>query len=122
MKIFNASGHAITQPDVEVVGVAAVPNADMASYESVVATAQAIAEQVAEYAVNGVLIALPGHSALASHVLALLHGLTGSWPRIAWSARTPDGRFVWTSEQTSDLYELRNLQRERGPLRPGGEK
>lgn len=111
-QIFNASGHPIQQEDVEIVGVADVPNVDLTDAHSISQTAQAVADQAAGAVREGIPVALPGASVLAVHTLAALHGLTGHWPRVAWAARQ-DGKFVWSEEQVSDLHSLRTAQRER---------
>ena len=72
--------------------------------------AEQIAYAVAPHARQGVALALPGASVIVIHVLAFVHGITGQWPRVAWSARQ-DGKFVWSATQVVDLHELRTEAR-----------
>jgi hypothetical protein len=111
-RIFNASGHPIAQDGVEIVGSVEVPNADFADPASVEALAQTIAEAAAPFAKEGIAIAFPGSSTLAMQVVAKIHGLTGSFPRTAWSARNTDGKFLWSEAQQTDLQTMRIAQRE----------
>lgn len=110
-KIFNASGHPIQQDGVEVIGEVSVPNVDLTSPASIGTVAEQIARAAAPHVRNGVTLALPGASVISSHVLTLIHGITGHWPRVAWAARV-DGKFVWSEAYVSDLHEVRTSVRE----------
>lgn len=110
-KIFNGSGHPIHQDGVEVVGEVGVPNVDLTNPSSIGAVAEQIARAAAPHVRSGIAIALPGASTISSHVLALVHGITGHWPRVAWAARV-DGAFVWSEAYVSDLHILRTSARE----------
>jgi hypothetical protein len=113
MKIVNASGHPIRQIGIEVVLEVSVPNVDMLSRASVEFLAEEIALACAPHVLEGYAIALPGSSVLAAHVLSVLHGLAGYWPKIAWSARSTEGVFLWSEDQQTDLHTLRNKYREK---------
>lgn len=56
---------------------------------------------------DAVEITLPGLAPLAAIVLAAIHGLTGSFPKILSLVRQPDGSFV-PAEQLTDLQQIRN--------------
>lgn len=92
------------------VGSVPVPNVDLSDREAVLRLAQDIAQGARIACEQGIPIALPGMTTLAAHVLALLQGLTGQLPRIAWAARV-DGKFVWSEDQVADLHEARNWAR-----------
>jgi len=111
--LFNASGHPLVDCPFTVTGEVGVPNADLTNPVSVAALARTIAEAAAPHVRDGAAIALPGMTTLSALVLAILHGMVGSFPRIAWAARV-DGKFVWKAEYTADLHELRTAQRELG--------
>lgn len=110
MRLFNASGHPIASPAVEVVGEVAIPNIDLTNPSAVTQAAHEIAAAAAPFAEGGVPIALPGMATLAAHVLAIMHGRTGYWPTIAWAARV-DGKFTWSAGYMADLHELRTMSR-----------
>lgn len=109
--VCNLSGHPIVQDGVRVVFEAQIPNVDLANPSEVQALARQLAEQATPFVLAGVHIALPGMTALASHVLAYIHGICGHWPRIAWAARV-DGKFMWSEDFVSDLHEVRTSARE----------
>ena len=50
--------------------------------------------------------ALPGMTLLCSMVMVSIHGLTGRFPNIAVTNRTPEGEFVYT--ETAYASHLRN--------------
>lgn len=110
MKIFNASGHPIAQNGIEVIGSVPVPNVDLLSPETILALALEVAKAAREAVEEGIPLALPGMTTLSAHVVALIQGLTGYFPRIAWAARV-DGKFLWDEKQVTDLHELRTFAR-----------
>jgi hypothetical protein len=105
-RIFNASGHSITQAGVTVVDEHTIPNIDVTNPEEVQAWGLKIAHRAAPYIEEGAYLALPGMSLLATHVITAIHGLIGFYPRVAWAVHQ-DGQFRWTAEQTSDLQNFR---------------
>lgn len=59
---------------------------------------------------DAVVVALPGATALAAHLLAVIHGVAGSFPFLTWAVREGD-RILW--KQPVDLHALRTASRER---------
>ena len=112
--IYNASGHPIADDTVTVSGSCQIPNVDLADPETVESAAMLIAFHCLPAVDNGDFIALPGASVLTAHVLAAIHGIAGSWPRIAWATRK-NGKFVWSAETTVDLHDIRTMCRTRRP-------
>lgn len=110
-KIFNASGHPITQEGVEVVGSVEVPNVDLEHPQAIFALALEIAKAARGACDDGIPIALPGMTTLSAFVLAMLQGMTGQFPIIAWAARK-EGKFVWNRKWSIDLTAMRILMRE----------
>ena len=111
-QVFNASGHPIHSENVRVIGKIEIPNVNLSNANDVANAAQVIADAAAPHVREGAIIAMPGASVLAVHVLAAIHGLTGHWPTIAWAARM-DGTFTWSKKQICDLHDLRTAQRVR---------
>lgn len=111
LRLFNASGHPIIQDGIHVVGSVEVPNVDLADPKAVFSLSMDIAKAARKACENATPIALPGMTILAAQVLAMLQGLTGQLPIIAWAART-DGKFVWDRKQMIDLHAMRVLMRE----------
>lgn len=112
-KIVNLSGHPINQAGVVIVASADNQNVDLADLESIRERAADLA-QIASDALElhpSAFVALPGLTTLAVTTTATIHGLTGAFPRIAWAARTDEGKFVWSKDQALDLQTLRNEQR-----------
>jgi len=110
MKLFNASGHPISQPDLDVVGdfgKIVVPDLNPTDIQSV---AKKVALAAAPYAEQGTLIALPGMSVIALATVAMIHGIIGFWPRVAF-AKQVDGKFAWMEENILDLQVIRTSAR-----------
>jgi hypothetical protein len=60
---------------------------------------------------EAVAVALPGSSLLATHLLVLIHGISGGFPRYTWSAeRREKGRREWV--KPVDLHAWRTAMRE----------
>lgn len=51
-------------------------------------------------------VVLPGMAPAAGVLLALWHGRFGSFPKIRWAVRGPDG-FGWPDDACADLHQLR---------------
>jgi len=113
-KLVNASGHPLPlEHPFEVVLDLGTSNVDLADPAKVLAAATKIAEAAAQFVRDGALIALPGMSILSASVLAVLHGLLGHWPSVAYAARI-GGVFTWSKDFVIDLHELRTEARTLG--------
>jgi hypothetical protein len=55
-------------------------------------------------------VALPGLAHAAGILLAEWHGQFGSFPRICWAVRGPDG-FAWPDTATANLADIRESAR-----------
>lgn len=111
LRLFNASGHPILDEGVEVVGEVAIPNVDLANPKTIFSLALTIAKAAQSACEGGIPIALPGMTTLAAYVLAMLQGMTGQLPVIAWAARV-DAKFIWSRGRVIDLHAMRILMRE----------
>ena len=92
-------------------GEVAVPNVDLTDPKALFSQSMAIAKAARQACENGIPIALPGMTIVAAQVLAILQGLTGQLPIVAWAARV-DGKFVWHKCQMIDLHAVRIATRE----------
>lgn len=59
---------------------------------------------------SAVVVALPGATALAANLLAILHGVAGGFPYFTWAVRVGD-QILW--KRPMDLHALRTASRER---------
>ena len=113
--LFNLSGHPAPKGAEEIfekVVSVPVPNVDLGSETAVAEAAKTLVKSalgVDAFATMDLLhgkgaVILPGASALAGAVLAVLVGFSGTLPELRWAARTEDG-FVLS--QGLDLAQLR---------------
>ena len=111
--LLNLSGHPAPRGAEEAFEVYSVkvPNVDLSRSEAVAEAAESLVRKALEEAeVKEVLlrgeaaVILPGASALAGAVLAVLLGFSGTLPELFWAVRT-EGGFVLS--EGLDLGELR---------------
>ena len=121
--LLNLSGHPAPRGAEEafdkVVSVP-VPNVDLGRAEAIKEAAQGLVKQALEDAEvekalrhGEVAVILPGASALAGPVLAVLLGFSGTLPEIRWAVRT-EGGFV-----LSPALDLANLRLAGRAMREG---
>lgn len=112
MKI-NFSGHPVEGNDIApLVGVNLPMEAGEALVASIKEALDALPVALQEQLKKGFIpsIILPGMAPAAAILLAEWHGRYGSFPRIAWAVRGPEG-FAWPEEATADLSGLREQAR-----------
>jgi hypothetical protein len=66
-----------------------------------------------EWNTKSIMLALPGLAPLAAHILAHIHGIKGSFPKVLWIAPHPDDRARYTVGSIADLQAIRDHARER---------
>ena len=107
---FNFSGHPVE--DVEVAPFVGMNFPSDAEGLSVVIreTLLALPERDKLLAGASAEIVLPGLAHAAGVLLAEWHGQFGSFPRIKWAQRGPDG-FTWSDAAKADLAAVRDTAR-----------
>ena len=123
--LLNLSGHPAPKGAEEVfeeVISVSVPNVDMAELTSVYEAARSLVRKALESADSKAkeairrgeaAVILPGASALAGAVLAVLVGVSGTFPGLYWAVRTENGFVLSEGMDLSSLrLEGRSLREE----------